>query len=84
MNEILPFAATWIDLQGLVLSEISPRMINTVCYQLYVESENKTKEYDKAETDSQILRTNQWLPVWRGNREGKDKRRGLRGTNCYT
>ena len=58
MNEILPFAATWIDLQGLVLSEKSQRMINTVCYQLYVESKNKTKEYDKAETDSQILRTN--------------------------
>ena len=38
-NEILPFAATWIDLQGLVLSErVRQRKINTVCYCLYVES----------------------------------------------
>ena len=58
-NEILPFAATWIDLQGLMLSEIvRQRKINTVCYCLYVESKAKTNEYDKAETDSQILRTN--------------------------
>ena len=36
-NEILPFA-TWMDLEGIMLSEISQRKMNTVCYHLYVES----------------------------------------------
>ena len=29
-NEILPFAATWMDLEVIMLSEISQRKINTV------------------------------------------------------
>ena len=36
-NEILPFATTWMDLEGM-LSEISQRKMNTVCYHLHVES----------------------------------------------
>ena len=35
----------------------------------------------QAETDSQIYRINQWLPVRRWNRGGQNKVRGLRGTN---
>ena len=30
MNKILPFATTWMDLEGSTLSEISQRKINTV------------------------------------------------------
>ena len=30
-NEILPFAATWMDLEGITLSEISQRKINKHC-----------------------------------------------------
>ena len=29
-NEILPFAATWMDLEGIMLSEISQRKTNAV------------------------------------------------------
>ena len=29
-NKILPFATTWMDLEGITLSEISQRMTNTV------------------------------------------------------
>ena len=36
-NEILPFAATWMDLEGIMLSEISQAKTN-IWYQLYVES----------------------------------------------
>ena len=37
-NEILPFVATWMDLEGVMLSEISQRKANTVWIHLYVES----------------------------------------------
>ena len=42
-NEILPFAAMWMDLEGIMLSEIRQRKTNTVCYHLYVESKIKNK-----------------------------------------
>ena len=29
-NEILPFATTWMELEGTLLSEISQRKINTI------------------------------------------------------
>ena len=36
-NEILPFGATWMHLEGITLSEISQRRTN-MRYYLYVES----------------------------------------------
>ena len=51
-NEILPFVTTWMDLEGIMLSEISQTKTNTVLSHLYVESKNKR------EADSQIQRTN--------------------------
>ena len=45
--KILPLAATGMDLEGIMLSEISQtfrqRKTNTVCYHLYVESRNYNK-----------------------------------------
>ena len=37
-NGIQPFTTTWMDLEGIMLSEISQRKTNAVCYHLYVES----------------------------------------------
>ena len=38
-NEILPFSTTWINLEGIMLSEIiRERKTNTICYHIYVES----------------------------------------------
>ena len=37
-NEITPFTVTWMDLEILILSEISQRKTNTIEYHLYVES----------------------------------------------
>ena len=37
-NEILPLAATWMDLEGIMLSEVRQRKTNTVCFHLHVES----------------------------------------------
>ena len=53
-NKILPFATTWMDLEGIMLSEKRQRKINTVCYHLYMVSKKKFMDkYNKTETDSQ-------------------------------
>ena len=41
-NKILPFATMWVDLERIMLSEIIQTKTNTLCYNLYVESKNKT------------------------------------------
>ena len=40
-NEIKPFVATWMDLEIIILSEISQTRTNTIGYHLYVESKKK-------------------------------------------
>ena len=37
-NEIMPSATTWIDLEIVILREVSQRKTNTICHHLYVES----------------------------------------------
>ena len=83
-NEILPFAALWMDLENIMLNEVSQRKTNTVWYYLYVESKNNTNEcICTRETDSQIYKQTsgyQWGHV-RG--EGQSRGIGVRGTNYY-
>ena len=69
MNEILPFATIWIDLEIIMLSEKIQRMTNIVCHHMQ-NLKNKTNVYNKTERDSQIKKTNQWLSM------GKMKERG--------
>ena len=49
-----------MDLEGIILSEISQTKTNTAGFHLHVESEKikQTNEYNKTETDSQVQRTN--------------------------
>ena len=37
-NEIMSFAATWMDLEIIILSEVSQTKTSIICYHLYVES----------------------------------------------
>ena len=43
MNEIMPFAATWMGLESVMLSELSQteKEENIILYPLYVESKKK-------------------------------------------
>ena len=40
-NEIMPFAAIWMDLETVILSEVRKRRINIVRHPLYVGSKKK-------------------------------------------
>ena len=40
-NEIRPFAATWMDLEIIILSEISQTKSNIIWYLLYAEFKKK-------------------------------------------
>ena len=51
-NEIMPFAATWMQLEIIILSEVRKRKTNTVWYHLYVEAKTWQK----------------WIYLWNRNR----------------
>ena len=40
-NKIVPFAATWMDLEIIILSEVSQIKTNIIRYHLYVVSKKK-------------------------------------------
>ena len=54
-NEITPFAATWMDLEIIIWSEVSQTKTNIIWYCLYVESKKNdtSKLIYKTETDPQ-------------------------------
>ena len=41
MNEIMPFSAIWMDLESVILSEVSQRRRNILLHPLNVESKKK-------------------------------------------
>ena len=73
-NEIMPFATTWLDLEIIILCEVSQtekdkyHMISLRCG---MERNDTNKLIYETGTDSQTLKTNLWLP--RGKGEGRDK-----------
>ena len=71
-NEILPFAATWMDLKGVMPSEISQRKTNTVWYHLYVESKKKknTTNWWIQKKGSRLTDTENKLGVTSERKEG--------------
>ena len=54
-NEIMPFAAIWMELGIIILSEVRQKKINIIWYHLYMESKKTdTNELTyKTEIDSQ-------------------------------
>ena len=55
-NEILPFAKTWMDIEKIMVSEISQTENDSVWCHLYVES--KTNVYSQTETENKMVVTN--------------------------
>ena len=52
-KKILPFVTTWMDLESIMLSEISQRKTNTIWSHLYMVSKTQNKwTNNKTETDS--------------------------------
>ena len=56
MNEILPFATAWMDLRGIMLSEISQLEKRKILYD-FTYIYNLKNKINKTETDSEIQRT---------------------------
>ena len=68
----MPSAATWMDLEIVILSKMSDReeISYTIPY-IWILKRNDTYEFiHKTEKDSQTQRMNLWLPG--GRMEGKD------------
>ena len=78
-DQILPFVPMWMDLKNIMLSEISWKKTNTVWYHVHVDSKYNTNEYICKNVDSQIEKTNLWLPE--GRRKGERQIRGSKMTD---
>ena len=69
-NETMPFAATWMGLEVIILSEVSQKeknkyhMISLMWNLIFLNDINEL--IYKTETHSQILKTNLWLPKGKG------------------
>ena len=64
-DDILSLVTIQMDLEGIMLSDISQRKANTVWFHFYVESkiQNKwTSKQTNQETGSYIQKTNRWFP----------------------
>ena len=71
----MPFAATWMDLEIVILSEVSQtekdiyHMISLLCGIKFFKNNTNELIY-KTETDLQISKTNLWLPKRKHRGEG--------------
>ena len=85
-KEIMPFAATWIDQEIIILSKVSQTEKDKYHVIIYVGN----LKYDtneliyETETDSQTKRTDLWLPRGKGYGGGWIGSLGLADANYYT
>ena len=82
-NGIMLFAATCMDVDIIILSEISQTKTNTIqCYMWKLKYGTNELIYE-TETDSQTQKTDLWLPRGRAVLEGWNGSLGLADANCY-
>ena len=70
-NKILPFAATWMDLEVIMSSEIHEINTNTVWYCLYVKSKEFNKPVNITKKKRRVTDVENKLVVSSGEREGR-------------
>ena len=80
-NKILPLAVTWIDLEGINLSEISHTEKDKYSMMSHVESDKYNKLVNITKKRNRFTDTGNKLVVTSG--EGQYLSRGLRGTYYY-
>ena len=75
-NEILPFEKIWVDLEGIMLGEMSDRERQIICYYLYVESKKTNKQTSKYSKRNRLTDKENKLVVISGEREVAGERQG--------
>ena len=71
MNEIMPFAVTWTDLEIIILSEVSQTKINIIWCRLHVESKKKRYKWTYLENRNRPTEIENKLMVTKGERGDK-------------
>jgi len=70
-NQILPFATTWVDLEGIMLSEINQRKTNTLWFHPYVEFKKQNRQKRDQEKKKTQLNTENKLVFAKGRWRGE-------------
>ena len=65
-NEIIPFVATWMNLEIIIPSKVSQRKANILSLTCRILKNGTNELIYKIETDSQTLKTDLWLPKGKG------------------
>ena len=79
----MSFAATWMQLEILILSQARKRQIPYDITYMWNLKYGKNEPIYKTETDSQTWRTDWWLPRVRREGSGMDEESGFVDINYY-
>ena len=76
---MLPFVTAWMNLEGIMLSEINQTEKDKYCMISLTQGVQKIKQTNKIEHNLQTYRTDGWLPEKRWLETGKS----LKGVRRY-
>ena len=79
----MPFAATWMDLEIIILSKARERQIPYDTTYMWTLKYDTDEPIYESETDSQTQRTDLWLPRGSGVEPGWTGSLGLADANYY-